>query len=77
MQVMKECKVDQFLVKYQEDMKEDEIKASIRESLIKCLNSDEWNPDLKALDKYSAKESARKLVNAMEYILKDPEINSA
>jgi len=71
---MEECRADQFLVKYQEEKTEEELKKVIENSLLARLNANNnWKPDLKALDKYSAKESARKLVNAIEYVLIDPE----
>ena len=76
-QVMEECMADQFLVKYQEGMEEDLLKESIKSVLVKRIESNSWNPDLNALDKYSAKESARKLVEGMEAALRHAELVSA
>jgi hypothetical protein len=75
--VMEECQADQFLVRYKERMSEEDIKESIRQKLIERLKRDQWNPDLRALDKYSARESARKLVKGIETVLADAGINSA
>lgn len=71
--VMKECKADQFLIRYNENMSKVDIKEAIKQTLIERLKADLWNPDLKALDKYSAKESARKLVEGMEAALRHAE----
>jgi hypothetical protein len=67
--VLEECKADRYLVRYQEDMSEVELKAEMRMTLLSRLNNNDWRPDLQALAKYSARESARKLVEGMEKIV--------
>ena len=71
--VMNECGADQFLVRYSEGMSEVELKAEMRKTLLSRLNNNDWRPDLQALDKYSARESARKLVEGMEAALRHTE----
>ncbi len=67
--VMEDCKADPFTVRYKPEMIQEEIVDAFVETLIKRLNSKDWNPDLTALDQYSAKESARKLVSAIENVI--------
>ncbi len=66
---MQECQADQYLVKYKEGMESAEIRDAIKDSLLERLKYEAWKPDLNALDKYSAKESARKLVEGIEKAL--------
>lgn len=68
-QVMRECKADQYLVKYSDGMKKDAIKDAIKESISTQLCVQYSQLDLKALDKYSARESARKLVETINNVL--------
>ena len=68
-QVMQECSADQFLAKYSEGMVETELIAVMKVTLLERLSTSAWEPDIKALDKYSARESARKLVEGMEAVL--------
>ncbi|MDP4271968.1 MAG: hypothetical protein Q8909_17880 [Bacteroidota bacterium] len=68
-QVLKECNADGFVVEYAEEMSEQDIVSAIKCSLKKRLVSEVWNPDYKSLDKYSSRESARKLVEAIEMVL--------
>lgn len=68
-QVMKECKADHFLIEYKEGMYLQELRNAMKDSLLCRLEQKEWNPDLYALDKYSARESARKLAEAMELLI--------
>ncbi|MCG8308082.1 MAG: hypothetical protein MI975_11875 [Cytophagales bacterium] len=67
--VMEECEAAPYLVKYDEDMKEEMIKEAIETSLMARLNCNKWTPNLKTLEKYSAKESAKKLVEGIEKVL--------
>jgi len=48
-----------------------DIKEAIKQKLIDKLKADQWDPKLVALDKYSARESARKLVEGMELAIGD------
>ncbi len=67
--VMEDCKADQFTVRYKPNMNTDDIAKSFEEVMLKRLSEKHWNPDLSALYQYSAKESARKLVEAIEKTL--------
>lgn len=68
-QVLKECGADDFLVEYTEEMNEVEITEAMKASILKRFATETWQPDYQALDKYSSKESARKLVEAIERVL--------
>ncbi len=67
--VMQDCKADQFTVRYKPEMKQEDIVSAFEKTIIKRLNSNNWQPDLSALDQYSANESARKLVEAIERVI--------
>ncbi len=67
--VMEDCKADQFTVRYEPEMKQEDIVKAFEGTLLKRLQSQEWQPDLSALDQYSARESARKLVSAIESVI--------
>ncbi len=67
--VMEDCKADQFTVRYKPDMKKKDLVNFFKNMLIKRLSEKDWHPDLSALDRYSAKESAKKLVEAMERVV--------
>lgn len=67
--VMKECNADEYTVRYQPEMTFDEIVSAFKVRLLKRLQTDEWQPDLGALDQYSAKESTRKLVEVIERVI--------
>lgn len=64
--VMEDCNADQFTVRYKPNMTPDNIAKSFEKVLLKRLNEENWTPDLTALDQYSARESTRKLVEAIE-----------
>ena len=66
---MEECRADKFLVKYGPDKTEAQIKVAMKQSLSERLGAKQWFPDLQALNKYSARESARKLVEGMEAVI--------
>jgi hypothetical protein len=70
-QVMEECSADQLLVRYREGMTDTDIQTEIRKSLLARIKNEPRKPDLKALEKYSARESARKLVQGMELVLRE------
>ncbi|MCZ2844932.1 MAG: hypothetical protein O2U61_00290 [Candidatus Bathyarchaeota archaeon] len=65
-EIMQECSADQYTVRYDPDEKSNKLVARFEKKLLKRLSSRSWNPNLSALDKFSAKESARRLVNAIE-----------
>ena len=64
--VMEECNADRYLVRYTENMSDDAIKKHMKESLLKRLHNSKWQPNLNALEKYSAGESARILAMAID-----------
>lgn len=68
-QVMEDCKADAFTMRYKPEMSQQEMVDAFKAVLLKRLQNDAWNPDLSALDQYSAKESARMLVEGMERVL--------
>lgn len=58
-------------VSYLENEDRNEFKNKIEKTFLNFTEQNQnWQPNLKALDKYSAKESARKLVEAIEIITK-------
>ena len=67
--VMEDCKADDFTVRFNPDEDRKTLVEQFEEKLLKRLDSTSWNPDLEVLNKFSAKESARKLVDAMEKVL--------
>lgn len=68
--VLEETNADWYLVRYHENLESNEFRERIRSILISRVNgSDNWSPDYNQLEKYSAKEGARKLVNAIEIVL--------
>ncbi len=68
-QVMEDCKADAFTMRYKPEMSQSEMVDAFKTVLLKRLQNDAWNPDLSALDQYSAKTSAKKLVKAIESII--------
>jgi hypothetical protein len=61
--IMKECNAAGFLVEYQEQAQEQELKSAIANKLEVLLSGNfQWCPDLSKLDKYSASASAKALV---------------
>lgn len=69
LKVMKDCCADQYTVRYKPGMTKTDISNSFEKVLINRLNNESWTPNLTSLEKYSAKESARKLVNAIENVV--------
>jgi hypothetical protein len=65
--IQEEAGADRFLVRYRPEMSSEELKEAFMESLRDIvMHSDSWCPNLGALDPYSAKESARNLVDTIE-----------
>ena len=60
--VMEDCKADDFTVRFSPDEDRKTLVEQFEERLLKRLDSTTWNPDLEVLNKFSARESARKLV---------------
>ena len=68
-QVMAETKADNFTVGYKPNMTHLQLVESFEEVLLNRLNKPNWQPDLSALDQYSAEKSAKQLAAAIERIL--------
>lgn len=68
--VMEDCKADAFTMRYKPVMNQQEMVNAFKAILIKRLQTDQWEPDLSALDQYSAKESARVLVEGIERVIR-------
>ncbi len=71
-QILKECNADQYTVKYLPEQDEKVFFEQIEQifhNFIKQKNN--WQPDLSKLNKYSAKESARVLAEAIEKAIKN------
>lgn len=69
MEVLKECNADKHTIAFRENMTSDELVYKMKKIISSRLEDDHWSPDLKKLDKYSAKASSEKLSAAMENIL--------
>ena len=67
--VMEDCKADDSTVRFNPDDDRETLVEQFEEKLLRRLNATSWNPDLEVLNKFSAKESARRLVGAMEKVL--------
>lgn len=65
------CKANQFLVKYRDGMELEDLRTDIKSKLTARMNSDKWRPDLQRLNQFSARESARKLVEAIEKVVEN------
>ena len=69
-EIMQEVNADKFTFMYSEEMSEKIIVEELRAKLINFLRDDiDWNPDLEKLDKYSARNSARLLVEKLNKIV--------
>ncbi len=66
-EIMNECNAANYTVSFFENKNKVDFENEIKKTFINFVNQNKkWQPDLKALDKYSAKESARKLIEAIE-----------
>jgi hypothetical protein len=70
-QMLAETATDKYLVTYEGMEKEQQLFADILKKLDRFLNSldEKWNPDIQALEPYSAKNSARILIGAIESLI--------
>lgn len=66
--IMEESNADEYTVRYDPGSNRAHLIIQFEERLLSKLNSGSWNPDLTALNKFSAKESARKLISAIENV---------
>jgi hypothetical protein len=68
--ILKQCEADEYLVTYSQQMTKDELEQKTYQTLLSFLNpNNNWTPNLKALEPYSAKYSALKLARAIEKAL--------
>jgi hypothetical protein len=67
--VFQECKSDNYLVNYFENSENTNFQFDIKRKFCNFLNEkEEYNPEYKILEKYSSKQSAKALVDAIESI---------
>ena len=68
--IMKEVNADQFTFRYSENMSVEDIVQKLKPMLLDYIKDDiTWNPNLEKLDKYSARNSARLLVEKLNKIV--------
>jgi hypothetical protein len=68
--ILKECNASNFTVEYSATKTDEILSNDIEQKFINFVNNpQQWNPNLNVLEKYSAKESARKLVEAVEKVI--------
>ena len=68
--VLKETNTDSYLVKFNPEELDDPFYESTKKVLLDfLLEKKSWNPVLKKLDPYAAKQSAKILVDAIEKAL--------
>ena len=65
-QILNDTNSDHFLVKYNNSQSKPELYQSVINVLQKYFKVKDWRPNLEALNKYSAKESTRKLTIKIE-----------
>lgn len=71
-EVMDACQAGQYTVRYREDADKETLFEEIRQKLLAFIQpAAPWSPDLAALDAWSARESARRLVEGMEGEVKE------
>lgn len=71
LQIMKECSANQYTVEYSENEDKKIFYNKIKNTFLKFIRQEEnWNPDLSKLNKYSAKQSTKILVEAINKIVK-------
>lgn len=68
---LKDANADKFLVEWSPGLSEVEFKQHIKDGLARLIKDGEkdWSPSLKALEPYSARNSARTLFGAIESVL--------
>lgn len=74
-EVMSACKADRYLSRYEPIMDQEAIVGIIKATFTSFLAEADthWAPDLHPLDQFSAKKSAEKLVEAIEFGLQNTE----
>lgn len=69
-----EAKADAFLVNWNPSVNSSELRERIQSALLSLVKKEiEWNPNLAALNKYSAEKSAKVLFEAIDLILAQDE----
>jgi hypothetical protein len=69
-EILKSAKADQFLVTYDPQGAEEDLKERLKQTLVNFFTkTTDWKPNLAALESYSAKASARILVEGIETVL--------
>lgn len=71
-EIIKETKVDEFSFAYKDSYLKNDIVEALLPMLVSFIKITNWEVNLQPLDKYSAKESARKLVNCIEKVVYNP-----
>ncbi len=70
--ILEEANATNFLVKYFPGENEDDFYQQTKDIFLRFLQSpQDWNPDLKALDKYSARAGAKKLAQTLDKIVNE------
>jgi hypothetical protein len=67
--VIKESKADQFLYQYNDGDMKNKIIMLLKPILVDFQTSVKWNINLDSLDKYTSKQSARILADAIDKVL--------
>lgn len=68
--VFKECKAANYLCEYDENESDEQLLQKIKQTFLLFIEGkNSYNPDLKQLDKYSAKKSAEALVNGINKVI--------
>lgn len=65
---LKELDADTYLVEWSESVTDEEFRNAISDQLNGLIKDESWSPDLSALDKYSARESAGVLTKVLNTI---------
>jgi hypothetical protein len=66
-EILRKTHTDDFLIQFQSQEKDDQFfKDTVKTVKRFLVETDHWNPDLSALEPYSAKQSARLLINGIE-----------
>ncbi|MDX1652584.1 MAG: hypothetical protein R3277_08835 [Brumimicrobium sp.] len=69
-EILREANANQYLMTFIEGENEDEMEVRLKVVIQSYFSRDkDWNPDLKNLEKYSAKQSAKVLVEAINKCL--------
>ena len=69
-EILKQCYANNYLVEYYQDEELEFFEQKILQTFSKFITEqNDWQPKLDELDRYSSKESARKLVEAIEKII--------